>query len=145
MNITAEILGVPQALAALKLKDERIRPRLLKAVDRGCLIITNRAKEIIGTIVWTTTSGLYRGAKEYYPPGATVVGHIQTGTLRRSVQYKTGWVSESVIDGVIGTDTPYAPYVEALPDGGFLFPAMMQTAQEAFDTIAKEMKEAIVG
>jgi hypothetical protein len=67
----------------------------------------------------------------------TEKGHIVTGNLRRSI-------NTSVVESTghrslvaVGSFVDYAPFVEALPDGGYLFPA----SEETFATVTKYLVE----
>ena len=126
MKITAELVGVPKAITKFKLLDQVVRNEILKGVQGGAQIVQKRAKENI--------SGMHGH-----------VEHVLTGTLRRSFQVRVGWKSFTEVVGAIGTDVPYAPYVEALPDGGSLVPALNETGKDAYDYIKLRIILAIKG
>jgi len=101
-----------------------------RALLHGCQIIEARAKEIL-----------------------TEKGHVVTGTLRRSINSTvrvegsvagrallqlTGRAHGARIVGEVGTFVYYAPFVEALPDGGYLFPASEEKFQEVTELLAAE-------
>lgn len=96
------------ALAKIKERNLRLLKQLQSNMPRVMLnagqIIEARAKEII-----------------------TEKGHVVTGNLRRSINTQLGEVSATRIEVLIGTWVEYAPFVEALPDGGFLFPAAIES------------------
>lgn len=54
-------------------------------------------------------------------------GHVVTGNLRRSISTLLTSATPTRVEVQVGTFVDYAIYVEALPDGGFLFPASEQT------------------
>jgi len=112
MKVDFVISGVPKALVKLKLLDQVVRDEALRAMGRASAIVATRAKENI--------SGQHGH-----------VMHIKTGNLRRNIKSKAKWKGNFEIEGFIGTDVPYAPHVESLPDGGFLYPALMEVGREA--------------
>jgi hypothetical protein len=81
-----------------------------RSLFRGGLLVQARAKEII-----------------------TEKGHVKTGNLRRSIntQLTRSGPGGDRISAEVGTFVEYAPNVEALPDGGYLFPA----SEEAFPQV----------
>lgn len=85
-----------------------------KALLDGGMIIAARAQEIL-----------------------TEKGHIVTGNLRRSISAQLNTTTRNRIEVEVGTWVEYAPFVEALPDGGYLFPA----SEEAFPTVVQIMEE----
>lgn len=144
MKLTAEFLGVNKAVARFKLLEDSTRERIRKAMEQACILVEGRAKDILATIPWETGEhGLRRSTGVKFPPYSLVEGHNDTRTLSRSLQHKTGWISTNDIVGAIGSDVPYAPYVEALPDGGFLIPALRENQNEAFELFAKGVREAV--
>ena len=88
-------------------------PELERIAFRAGEIIARRAKEII-----------------------TEKGHIVTGNLRASIRTVIEKPNLYQIDIYIGTDVFYSVFVEALPDGGYLFPAFREKQQEAINYIA---------
>lgn len=78
-----------------------------KDLFNACQIVEARAKEIL-----------------------TEKGHVVTGNLRRSINTSIieAGVSRARVD--VGSFVSYAPFVEALPDGGYLFPASEQTFEQ---------------
>lgn len=76
------------------------------AVQAG-LIVEARAKEII-----------------------TEKGHVVTGNLRRSINTQLTEVGQYSATVQVGSFVEYAPFVENLPDGGFLLPAAIETFPE---------------
>lgn len=120
MKIDIGIKGVDKVQLKLKLLETSVREKIKDAMAQGASIVVARAKEII-----------------------TEKGHIITGNLRRSIQYKVGWSGINEIDGVVGTDVDYSIYVEALPDGGYLFPALREKGKEALGYVEKAVVEAV--
>lgn len=91
-----------------------------RKMQQGGLIIQARAQEII-----------------------TEKGHIVTGALRRSINTRT--FPEATGAGVnlvteVGSFMEYAPYVEALPDGGYL----AEAAEETFEQVTSFVGEQLV-
>lgn len=66
-------------------------------------------------------------------------GHIVTGTLRRSIQGDAEYETYTRLHGWLGTDVEYAPYVEALPDGGYLFRTLILHGPKVY----KDINDAI--
>jgi hypothetical protein len=100
-----------KALAAIRKKSDvmvrGIQTNLGRVTLNAAQIVEARAKEII-----------------------TEKGHIVTGTLRRSINSQLEEVTYSVARANVGTFIEYGPAIENLPDGGFLFPALEETAPE---------------
>ena len=122
MKLTAEILGISEAVLKFKLLQDHIRNDIKNGVARGATKVATRAKEIM-----------------------TEKEHIITGNLRRSIQTKVGWVSSFEVVGVIGTDVPYGPNIEALPDGGFLYPAVLEVGEDVYKYVQEEIIKALRG
>ena len=121
MKVTGKLLGVREFNIKSKLLASEVRIKGKQAMERAANIIVSRAKEIIIE-------------KE----------HVITGNLLRSIQAKVGWASLSELIGVIGTDVPYAPRVEALPDGGYLRLALVEKGVVAV-TYLKGQLTSIIG
>lgn len=68
----------------------------------------------------------------------TANNHIITGNLRRSVRVVS--VRPGVVN--IGSPAAYAYYIEILPDGGFLRPAMRTTIDSIAEYVAREVAGA---
>jgi hypothetical protein len=128
MNLDIKITGVPKALVKLRLLDENVREKSLQAMKRACSLVERRAKENL------------QGRHSPHP-----YRHWVTGTLGRSIKSKVGFTGPYQITGVIGTDVPYAPYVEALPDGGYLFPALITEGPQAVKYFEEELEKIIKG
>jgi len=126
MNLDIKIEGLPKALLKLRLLDQEVRKAVEIAMGQAALLVQRRAHENI--------SGMH-GHKR----------HVKTGNLRRNIKSKVGWSGPYQIDGVIGTDVPYAPHVEALPDGGYLYPALMETGREALKFFQEKLIIAVKG
>lgn len=115
-NQGMNVEGLQKLFAQLLKADREVRAACLKAVWTGVNDIATRAKEIL-----------------------TENQHVVTGDLRRSIKGKAKFVEKDVIEGEVGTGVLYAPYIEALPDGGFLYPAY----NELLPVIQKEIREKI--
>lgn len=64
-------------------------------------------------------------------------GHVVTGSLVRSINTSIVETSPTRSVVAVGSFLVYAPFIEALPDGGYLFPAAVET----FDQVSKFMVE----
>ena len=126
MNIWMKIEGLEDAEVKLRLLDQKVRKSAEVNMKVACFIVQRRAKENI--------SGQHGHTR-----------HVLTGNLRRNIKSKVAWSGFAQIDGIIGTDVPYAPYVEALPDGGFLYPALMEVGKAALDFFQMAMVASIKG
>ena len=69
----------------------------------------------------------------------TEKGHIDTGALRRSGNTRTVRDTQG-LSTEVGYFMFYAPFVEALPDGGYLAPA----SEEKFDEVSQFIAEQLV-
>jgi len=114
------ILGVAETLAKMEVLSKTAKKGLYETIRKATMMVQTRAKENI--------SGLHGHVK-----------HIDTGNLRRNIKSKTEWVNPRKVEGFIGTDVPYAPYVEALPDGGYLIPALFEMEQAIKEMIETEL------
>jgi len=70
-------------------------------------------------------------------------GHVVTGNLRGSIKASgvIDRISELVV--AVGTSVSYAPQIEALPDGGYLFPAFAQKAEEVKNALRLELLKIV--
>jgi len=135
-----KITGAQEISMKWKLAQPIIRKRVEVEMFNAGLIIAERAKEILDTVQWKVPSekkdgsprtyGYRRGdnskTAEYYPPGSTVIGHIQSRELRNSISAVAKAPAPDKMEVNIGTWKDYAPYIEALPDGGFLYKAYLE-------------------
>ena len=64
-------------------------------------------------------------------------GHIITGNLRRDIRTE----STAPLKVLVGSHVAYAYFVEMLPDGGFLRPAVRRTADDVADFVAARLAE----
>lgn len=87
---------------------------LPRTLFNACQIVEARAKEII-----------------------TEKGHVVTGSLRRSINTSIQDATETRVLVEVGSFLVYAPFIEALPDGGYLFPA----SEETFEQVSKYMAD----
>jgi len=98
--------GAENIRVRLSLFNTRVNEQVLKIFSNGMLQIAGRMKSIL-----------------------TDLEHIDTGNLRRSCTGGAKRASLTTIEGYVKAgDIPsgidYAPYVEALPDGGFFWRAI---------------------
>lgn len=73
----------------------------------------------------------------------TEKGHVDTGRLRssiRTISRKQG-LYEVIVR--VGTDVFYSVFVEALPDGGFLFPAYRNKKGEVTELLKRDIQSAL--
>jgi len=124
MRVDISIEGVSKTVMKFKLLNEAVRGMALDGMKRSGNIIEARAKENI--------SGMHGHGR-----------HVKTGNLRRSIQTKAGWKGFAEVVAVIGTDVPYAPHIEALPDGGFLYPALMEVGKQALGYFKAQLVLAV--
>ena len=121
MKLTTKIEGIEETISKFVFLQEAVRTEIQMAMTRACYIIVIRAKEII-----------------------MENDHWVTGTLLRSIDARVGWAGMYEVDGAVGSDVHYAPYVEALPDGGYLFPAYVELKDEAFEFFKAGVRLAVL-
>jgi len=105
--------------------------RKMRAVDKA---IREKCLDVIKDVSWDVANR----AKDIL----TENRHVKTGNLRRSIKAEAHFESDTLIVGTTGTDVHYAPYVEALPDGGYLYRAFREVVPKSIDDIRKKLKEA---
>lgn len=112
---TAETI---RQLQALQRKNQQLLRRVQSGLPRTMLnagqILQARAQEIL-----------------------TEKGHVVTGNLRRSIATQLLEATKEKVEVAVGTHVAYAPYIESLPDGGFLFPASIETFEQVTKFIAE--------
>lgn len=129
MDIAVVTNGFKELENKLKKAFPFIREKLKPAMYRAATLVEAESKNIITNIEWIDSKGESR------------IGHIKTGTLKGSIQSMAGWANNGYeLLGVVGTDVPYAPYIEMLPDGGFLVPALNNKSKEAYEYLVRELK-----
>lgn len=117
-EVNAELANIAKETQAIL--DRLGSDSAARKMQQGGLIIQARAQEIL-----------------------TEKGHILTGALRRSMNTRT--YPEATGAGVnlvteVGSFMEYAPYVEALPDGGYL----AEAAEETFEQVTNFVGEQLV-
>lgn len=60
----------------------------------------------------------------------TEKGHVVTGNLRRSINTQLVEATETRVTVAVGTFVVYGPFIESLPDDGYLYPASVQTTPQ---------------
>ena len=149
MDIRVHIDGADRMALKLKMMDTSTQNAIKTAMRQACGVVVREAKSILTNKVWVTRLGFSRGrhtnSKRRYPAGASVKGHVDTGTLRRSIQYKVGMPNMFTIEGVVGTDVPYGLWVEKHHAGGYLVPALISKEAEAIAIVQAAIKVAIQG
>lgn len=120
MKFSMEIEGTKKTISMFELMRPTVRDSVKASMFRGVAMIAARADEIV-----------------------VEKGHVVTGNLHRNMKSKAGLVGAWEIEGVAGTDVPYAPFIEALPDGGFLQAAYMQRKGLVITYIASQIKAVL--
>lgn len=128
MDVKIEIKGIPELVRNVATLTKNVRTESVRAMKRALSLIQVRAQDNL---------------KGDYSP--TPYEHWFTGNLTRNIKSDAKWKSAFVIDGFVFSDVPYAPYVESLPDGGFLWPAIkaegknvVKQFEKDYETIIKE-------
>ena len=93
----------------------------------------------LAAIVWHVEMIFVKRAKEII----TDKGHIITGSLRRSIRAIVKQMVAGAIEGRIGSHLHYAYYVEALPDGGYLFQALTEKWDCAMEYLTSRINAEI--
>lgn len=110
-------------------------------VNRALREIQKRTEELVKGISGSSMTKTLFNAVQIVEARAkeilTEKGHIVTGNLRRSINTSIVENSAKVSRVQVGSFVEYAPFVEALPDGGFLYPAVVET----FDQVSRYMVE----
>lgn len=73
----------------------------------------------------------------------TEKGHVVTGNLRRSLNTQVTDYSTDRVKVAVGTWVAYAPKIENLPDGGFLFEAFDEERAEVLRYIRNRLDAVI--
>ena len=121
MKISGKILGLAKFKNRMKELNPKLKNELKSIMARGLMLIEGTAKQIL-----------------------TDKGHVLTGNLRRNIKHKTPrFINLYQIEGVVGTDVPYAPYIEALPDGGYLLQAITQEGDKVNEYIKQEFRKIL--
>jgi len=119
-----QITGAEAMALNTKLLEDGIPEEIRKAITQGMSEISTRAQEIL-----------------------TEKNHVVTGNLRRSIVPVAVVEGNEIagmagsfppgMEGFIGSDAPYAPIVERLPDGGYLKPAFDEKKKDVQEWIGK--------
>ena len=117
-----EINGMDKLKGNLNILKQGVKVAMAQAGYRGGEAIVSRAVEIINENE-----------------------HIISGTLWRSIHATSEWVGPSLVEISVGTNVYYAPYVEALPDGGYLYRATAEKINEVYDYIFAEWTKLLLG
>ena len=112
--------GVKKMRKRIAAIEKRYKSDVPNIFRNGGLIIADSAKQIL-----------------------TAKGHILTGALRRSISAMITELKPMRIEVSVGTWLEYAPLVEELPDGGFLFEAFEKQRAAVVSYIKRELKNAI--
>jgi hypothetical protein len=73
----------------------------------------------------------------------TAKGHILTGALRRSLTAMITELKPAYIEVSVGTWLEYAPLVEALPDGGYLYEAFEKQKTVVVNYIKRQLASSL--
>lgn len=103
------------------------------SVLEGMNLMAQDAKFLITTLDWTDSKGNQR------------YGHVDTGDLRRAIRGEMISVNKRVYGNLVtGPEVPYAAFVEALPDGGFLYRTFYQDLDIVMKLIVASMGEVLI-
>jgi hypothetical protein len=106
-----------------KILEVEFRKQLELSMNQGALLVVARAKE---NLAGKNAPNPYR--------------HWITGNLSRSVKASTKFISPTVLESSVGTGVHYAPYIENLPDGGFLAPALQAVYPEVVKKVYTDLR-----
>jgi hypothetical protein len=113
------ITGLDKVVLSYAIANKNIKAELQKEIFQAGTIIQVEAQRIL-----------------------TEKGHVVTGNLRRSINTQVV-VEDTLLEVDIGTNVEYAPYIEALPDGGYLFPAYWAKKDEVMQRLQRAVKNAM--
>ena len=122
MRIFTKIDGASRTVAKLAVSKKVLKEAALIAMNQAASSVARRAKEIL-----------------------VEKRHVITGNLRRSITSKAYMKSDMEVEGIIGSGVDYAPYVEALPDGGYLYAALMQEGAKALIIFKAKLMGSLQG
>jgi len=114
--------GMEEFQKKLKLLEVATRQAMESAAERGGQSIAERAANLV-----------------------TELGHVITGNLRDSLHAEAKWINPNIIEVNVGTNVFYAPYVEALPDGGYLYKATREKIDKVYEYIFAEWEKLLGG
>lgn len=117
-----EMEGWDRLKAQMKFLESNVRVAMAQAGWRGGEAISTRAHDIL-----------------------VENEHVISGNLKDSLHPESKWISPTVLDIEVGTNVFYAPYVEALPDGGYLYRAAHEKINEVYDYIFAEWTKLLMG
>jgi phage gpG-like protein len=124
------ITGIDKTALVFAMTDKKLKPELEAELFRQGTKVQVEAQRILTDIAWVDAKGQAR------------TGHVITGTLRRSIRTQAN-VTGARMEVVIGTNIEYAPYIEALPDGGFMFSAYMAKKDEVLKGLQNAVNRVI--
>ena len=113
------ITGLDKVVLSYAIANKNIKAELQKEIFQAGTLIQVEAQRIL-----------------------TEKGHVVTGNLRRSINTQV-IVQDTLLEVDIGTNVEYAPYIEALPDGGYLFPAYWAKKDEVMARLQRAVKNAM--
>ena len=141
-----EIKGVDLVLLRLATENKRISEDMKTEMYRQGTKIEAEAKRILESILWTNQSVIRRGPKSNrvtYPIGSSIIGHVDKGTLWKSINTKATIESATKMEVEIGTHLVYARKIEKLPDGGFMYPAYLNKVDDVKKGLQRVVLDAI--
>lgn len=144
-----QINGIKQWQLALASMDDYIRKNMEAAMFRAGVKVQVRAQEILTEKQHVVTGNLRRSLmtqSSVDPSGKGWFVRISADTDRLEAGYgksKGGGGDEPIDSGAnelsVGTFVYYAPFVELLPDGGYMLPARLEKQEE----VVKDLSDVI--
>lgn len=126
----------------------RVKARTAAEVDKATREIMRRNKKLVETLAGNSGARVLFNACQIVEARAKEIiqekGHVVTGSLVRSINTSIVDAAPTLARVEVGSFMEYAPFVEALPDGGYLFEAAAQTFDQVTAFIIRNgLKPAI--
>lgn len=150
------IKGVDEFKLAMATMDKEIRSHMIPALYRAGVKVQRRAQEIIGEKGHVVTGNLRRSiiTEAVVPEGSgfSVTISASEKELEQGFHKNKGKVNEYLANGKnvpkkfessTGTFVYYAPFVEALPDGGYMLPSFLEKKDEVIKDLNAVIAKAI--
>lgn len=151
-----KISGIDEFRLAMATADKNIRSHMEKALFRAGTKIQRRAQEILTENGHVVTGNLRRSIiTDVVIPdtkGFSVTIVASESELEAGFNKNKSKVDELQANGktvphkyksITGTFVYYAPFVEALPDGGFMLPAVLEMKDEVLQDLSDVIQKAI--
>jgi hypothetical protein len=103
--------------------------------------VTRRNEELVKNLATDAGRALQRGGLLIQARAQEKIvekGHVVTGSLLRSINTRPESEREGRISVLVGSFMFYAPFVENLPDGGYLNEAAEERFQDVVNLMARE-------